>query len=73
MADRSTAVVAYDRAELLDIACITTPLALANLIGRPAEPYRVQVLSLHGAPIRCETGLVLQADGALEHVLGPVD
>ena len=73
MADRATAVIAYDGAELLDIACITTPLALANMIGRPRDPYRVQVLSLRGVPIRCETGLTLQADGALEHVLGPVD
>ena len=73
MADRATAVIAYDGAELLDIACITTPLALANVIGGPRDPYRVQVLSLHAAPIRCETGLTLQADGALEHVLGPVD
>ncbi|GAB2623381.1 DJ-1/PfpI family protein [Kocuria himachalensis] len=73
MANRATAVIAYDGAELLDIACITTPLALANVIGGPRDPYRVQVLSLHAAPIRCETGLILQADGALEHVLGPVD
>jgi transcriptional regulator GlxA family with amidase domain len=73
MAERATAVIAYDGAELLDIACITTPLALANMIGGPRDPYRVQVLSLHAAPIRCETGLTLQADGALEHVLGPVD
>ncbi|GEO96871.1 GlxA family transcriptional regulator [Kocuria turfanensis] len=73
MADRSTAVLAYEGAELLDIACITTPLSLANLIGRLPDPYRVQVLSLHGAPIRCQTGLTLQADGALERVLGPVD
>ncbi len=73
MADRATAVLAYDGAELLDIACITTPLSLANLIGRLPDPYRVQVLSLHGSPIRCQTGLTLQADGTLEHVLGPVD
>ncbi len=73
MAERATAVIAYDGAELLDIACITTPLAMANMIGGPRDPYRVQVLSLHAAPIRCETGLTLQADGALEHVLGPVD
>lgn len=73
MAERATAVIAYDGAELLDIACVTTPLALANMIGGPRDPYRVQVLSLHAAPIRCETGLTLQADGALEHVLGPVD
>lgn len=73
MADRSTAVLAYDGAELLDIACITTPLSLANLIGRLPDPYQVQVLSLHGASIRCQTGLTLQVDAALEHVLGPVD
>lgn len=48
MVDRATAVIAYDGAELLDIACITTPLALADLIGRLLDPYRVQVLSLHG-------------------------
>ncbi|MEX5270706.1 GlxA family transcriptional regulator [Kocuria sabuli] len=73
MADRSAAVLAYDGAELLDIACITTPPSPANLIDRLPDPCQVQVLSLRRAPIRGQTGLTLQADGALEHVLGPVD
>lgn len=73
MAARKTAVIAYDHTELLDVACITTPLYLANLIGRLRDPYQVQVVSLHGAPIRCDTGLTLQAHGAVEHLLGPLD
>ena len=73
MADRKTAVITYDHTELLDVACITTPLYLANLIGRLSDPYQVQVVSLHGAPIRCDTGLTLQAHGAVEHLLGPPD
>lgn len=73
MTYRSTAVLVYDRAELLDIACITTPLAMANLIGGLRDPYRVEVISPGGDAVRCETGLTLQVDGALERALGPLD
>lgn len=34
-------VVGYEAPELLDIACVTTTLAVANVIGAPVVPYRV--------------------------------
>ncbi|MBD7994592.1 GlxA family transcriptional regulator [Arthrobacter sp. Sa2CUA1] len=73
MESHSMAVIAYDQAELLDIACITTPLFLANHIGRLGHPYQVRVLALGGHPVQCATGLTLSVDGALEKFLGPAE
>lgn len=69
---RSVAVVVYDGAELLDIACVTTTLMMAGAMGA-REPYATTVVSPGGRPVRCGTGLVLQAGGALERTLGPLD
>jgi len=66
--ERFVLVVGYEGAELLDIACVTTTLALANQIGRLAEPYRLGVAAPGGRPIRCSSGLVLRADAAVETV-----
>ncbi len=66
-------VVGYEAAELLDIACVTTPLAMANGIGAPTVPYRVRVAGPAGAPLVCGTGLTLAADEALERLAGPLD
>ncbi|MBD8042699.1 GlxA family transcriptional regulator [Arthrobacter sp. Sa2BUA2] len=73
MESHSMAVVAYHQAELLDIACITTPLFLANHIGQLTHPYRVHVLAPGGTPVRCATGLTLSVDGSLEKFPGPVE
>ena len=57
-------VVGYDGAELVDIACVTTALDLANRLG--ADPtYRVLLASVGGRAITCETGLTLRAQGTL--------
>jgi transcriptional regulator GlxA family with amidase domain len=62
-------VIGYDGAELVDIACVTTALDLANRLG--ADPsYLVLVASVHGAGILCETGLTLQAQAKLGAVRG---
>jgi transcriptional regulator GlxA family with amidase domain len=70
---RSVVVVGYDGAELLDIACVTTTLAMANALGALSQPYETTVVSPGAHDIRCGTGLVLQAQGALERVRGPLD
>ncbi|GAA3786971.1 GlxA family transcriptional regulator [Streptomyces chiangmaiensis] len=65
-------VVGYPGAELLDIACLTTAFDYANRAG--ATPaYRVRVVTPAGGPIGCQSGLTLQAQGALERLRGPLD
>jgi transcriptional regulator GlxA family with amidase domain len=67
MAPREIMVVAYDGAELVDIACVTTAFGLATRLG--ADPaYRVRLASLDGGDIRCEHGVVLRAQTRLESV-----
>ncbi len=69
---RPVVVVGYPVAELLDIACLTTTFDYANRIGaRPV--YRPLVVSRGAAPIACQSGLTLQAQGALERQHGPLD
>jgi AraC family transcriptional activator FtrA len=84
----ATAVVAYDDAELLDIACVTTTLATATrfLTGEhtahsDAPPdttsdragYDIRLLTVGGRPVTARPGLRLEAHGALERDTGPVD
>jgi transcriptional regulator GlxA family with amidase domain len=66
-------VVGYEHAELLDIACVTTTLAMANVLGGLHEPYDVTLATPRGRAIACGPGVVLQSGGALERVTGPVD
>ncbi len=66
-------VVGYDDAELLDIACLTTSFSTANLLGAPAVPYRIRVVSPGGGPIGCGPGLLLAAEDALERVPAVLD
>ncbi|MFF0308571.1 GlxA family transcriptional regulator [Streptosporangium sp. NPDC004379] len=72
MSERRITVIGYDGAELLDMACVTTPLEIANLVGA-APAYRVRLATPGGHPVTCGTGLVLQAQEALERVNGPLD
>ncbi|MEV6629934.1 helix-turn-helix domain-containing protein [Actinoplanes sp. NPDC051470] len=72
MRARLVLVVGYDGAELLDIACVTSSLAMANLIG--AQPaYRVILATPGGRAIRCDSGLSLAAQATLERHTEPVD
>ena len=65
-------VVAYDDAELLDIACVTSTLAMAAEFG--ADPaYEVRLLTPGGGPVTAQPGLRLEAHGALERHTGAVD
>jgi transcriptional regulator GlxA family with amidase domain len=71
-AQRRVVVVGYDGAELLDIACVTSTLDMAGRIAR--QPlYRVDVVTPAGRPIRCDSGLSLNAAGALHDTTGRLD
>jgi transcriptional regulator GlxA family with amidase domain len=73
MDPRHIVMVGYDGAELLDIACVTSTFELANTIGRLRPGYRVSLASPGGRPIRCDSGLVVQAHLTLERLTGPID
>ncbi|MFB7864553.1 GlxA family transcriptional regulator [Streptomyces sp. NPDC056069] len=73
MAERLMVVVGYEAAELLDIACVTTTLAMANGIGAPEVPYRVLLSGPGGGPLVCGSGLVLGSERSLERLSGPLD
>jgi transcriptional regulator GlxA family with amidase domain len=61
-------VLAYEGAELLDIAAVTSALDLANRLG--ADPaYRVVLASVGGGEIRCDSGLSVRAHVRLSAVL----
>ena len=70
---RPVAVVGYENAELLDIACVTTSLDMANGLGELRTPYRVMVVSPGQHAISCRPGMVLQSTHALERLTGPLD
>lgn len=65
-------IVAYDRAELLDIACVSDTLDAANLL-RAAPPYRIRLATPGGAPVTCGSGLALAGQESLERLQGPLD
>lgn len=63
-AERSVVVVGYEGAELVDIACVTTALRMANELGA-APAYRVRLATVDGKAIVTEGGLLLGAQQAL--------
>ena len=69
---RRVLVVGYHAAELLDIACVTSALELANYL-HGAAIYRVSLASPGGTPIHTSSGLTLEAKESLERVAGPLD
>lgn len=73
MDSRPVAVVGYDNTELLDIACVTSPLDMANVLGELRTPYRVMTVSPGRRPITCRPGLVVESGQALERLTGPLD
>ncbi|TCC53812.1 helix-turn-helix domain-containing protein [Kribbella capetownensis] len=72
MDERLVLLVAYDGAELLDIACVTSCLDIANRIGA-SPPYRMVLATPGKRTVRCDSGLQLQADVALERFNEPMD
>jgi transcriptional regulator GlxA family with amidase domain len=69
---RRVLVVGYPAAELLDIACVTSALELANYLNGQAV-YQVSLASPGGAPIHTGSGLTVLAKERLERAVGPLD
>ncbi|WP_103956572.1 GlxA family transcriptional regulator [Nonomuraea solani] len=72
MEPRRVVIVAYEAAELLEIASITSTLESANWHG--AQPYyEHRVATPGGHPVTTASALTLNAQLALERVTGPLD
>jgi transcriptional regulator GlxA family with amidase domain len=64
--------VGYPGAELLDISCVTSTLALATRLGaRPG--YRTVLLTPGGRPIACDSGLTLAGQASLQRWTSRID
>lgn len=72
MNTRLVLVVAYDGTELVDVACVTTCFDMANRLGAD-PPYRVRLVTIGGEPVRCDSGLELNAQGRLEDPFDELD
>jgi transcriptional regulator GlxA family with amidase domain len=72
MQHRVILVVGYDGAELIDIACVSSSLDIANRIGAD-PPYRVILASPGKRTLACDSGLRLQAEASLERFNAPLD
>jgi transcriptional regulator GlxA family with amidase domain len=70
--ERVFLIVAYNDAELVDIACVSSSLDIANRIGA-TPPYRSVLATLGQQTITCDSGLRLEAQQALERFKTPVD
>ncbi|MFU8854813.1 GlxA family transcriptional regulator [Micromonospora sp. SL1-18] len=67
MHERRVVVVGYDGIELVDVASVTSCLDMANRLG--ATPaYAVRFATLSGGPVRCDSGLELSSQVALQDV-----
>ncbi|MFI9508029.1 GlxA family transcriptional regulator [Nocardia sp. NPDC052566] len=69
---REVVIVGYPRAELLEIAGISSSLDAANRLG-VAPPYRVRLATPGGRDITCHSGMTLRGEVALERLTGPLD
>ncbi|MDX3117797.1 MULTISPECIES: GlxA family transcriptional regulator [Streptomyces] len=65
-------IIGFDQAALLDIACVSDTLDVANQQG--ADPrYDIRLASLRGRPVRGTSGLSLLGGTPVERVRDPVD
>ncbi|MFI1830932.1 GlxA family transcriptional regulator [Streptomyces sp. NPDC020412] len=69
---RRVLVVAYDGAQILDIACPSGALDIANRYGAD-PPYSIELGTLGRRAVRSSTGIVLGAGRRLEGVTGRLD
>lgn len=72
MRDLITVIVAYDRAELLDIASVTSTFEIANLLGARRR-YQLVLATPGGRAIQLHSGLTLGGHQPLERVREPID
>ncbi|MGW5666455.1 GlxA family transcriptional regulator [Micromonospora sp. NPDC003776] len=67
MHERRVVVIGYDGIELVDVASVTSCLDMANRLG--ATPaYVVRFATLSGGAVRCDSGLELSSQVALQDV-----
>ncbi|WP_030569551.1 GlxA family transcriptional regulator [Streptomyces aureocirculatus] len=69
---RRVLIVAYDNAQILDIACPSGALDIANRYGAN-PPYRIELATVAHRPARTSAGITLAAGHRLETVRGPLD
>ncbi|MCI3931308.1 DJ-1/PfpI family protein [Streptomyces sp. AN091965] len=69
---RRILIVAYDDAQILDVACPSGALDIANRYGAE-PPYEIELGTVGRAPARSSSGIALGAGRSLETVAGPLD
>ncbi|MEV0439994.1 DJ-1/PfpI family protein [Streptomyces spectabilis] len=69
---RRMLIVAYDDSQILDVACPSGALDLANRHGAD-PPYEIELGTVGRAPARSSAGIALGACRGLEEVAGPLD
>jgi transcriptional regulator GlxA family with amidase domain len=72
MEERLVLIVGYEGAELIDIACVSSSLTIANRVGAQ-PPYEAMLATTGRQSIRCDSGLRLEAQVALERFNAPLD
>ncbi|WSQ11804.1 DJ-1/PfpI family protein [Streptomyces sp. NBC_01231] len=69
---RRVLIVAYDDAQILDIACPSGALDIANRYGAE-PPYSIELATLGRRAARSSAGILVGAGQGLEAVAGPLD
>ncbi|MFD9069275.1 GlxA family transcriptional regulator [Streptomyces lasiicapitis] len=69
---RRVLLVAYDNAQILDIACPSGALDIANRHGA-SPPYRIELGTVGRRPATTTAGIALAAGQRLDTVKGPLD
>ncbi|MEW2526132.1 DJ-1/PfpI family protein [Streptomyces sp. NPDC047071] len=69
---RRVLIVAYDDTQILDVACPSGALDIANRYGAE-PPYEIELGTVGRAPARSSSGIALGAGLSLEAVAGPLD
>ncbi|MEV4049888.1 DJ-1/PfpI family protein [Amycolatopsis sp. NPDC049688] len=65
-------VVAYDDAQILDVACASATFEIANEY-RASPPYGIELASVTGKPVRSSSGIGLAGGRRLASVTGRID
>ncbi|SER89486.1 Transcriptional regulator GlxA family, contains an amidase domain and an AraC-type DNA-binding HTH domain [Lentzea xinjiangensis] len=65
-------IIAYDGAQIIDVACPSGALEYANLLGA-APPYAIELATTSGRGSRTSSGIVLAGGRRLAAVTGQID
>jgi transcriptional regulator GlxA family with amidase domain len=71
-ATRRVLVVAYEDAQILDVACPSASFEMANSQGA-APPYAIELATVSGTPVRSSCGIGLTGARRLASVTGQID